>query len=152
MTHLRTRPRPGRPEPRHTAEAIAAQQPDGLPPSPPELTGDPFTDTALIRAFPLIPEHTMPIPALVAGPEDCQMPCDADCEIGPVHCWNWHRPNHKPDWHDPAKCDAPPAMAAPRRALAVFRADLAELPAFRQTVRACGWNGLHLRAAVRGRW
>lgn len=36
---------------------------------------------------------------------DCQMPCDEDCEIGPVHCWNWHRPSHKPDWHDPAKCD-----------------------------------------------
>ena len=38
-------------------------------------------------------------------PTDCQMPCDEDCEIGPVHCWNWHRPNHKPDWHDPAECD-----------------------------------------------
>ena len=37
---------------------------------------------------------------------DCQMPCDADCEAGPVHCWNWHRPNHKPDWHDPEACDA----------------------------------------------
>lgn len=35
---------------------------------------------------------------------DCQLPCDADCEIGPVHCWNYHRPNHKPDWHDPAEC------------------------------------------------
>src|SRR5437762_9313930 len=36
---------------------------------------------------------------------DCQLPCDGDCEIAPVHCWNWHRPNHKPDWHDPANCD-----------------------------------------------
>jgi hypothetical protein len=37
---------------------------------------------------------------------DCHLPCDTDCEISPVHCWNWHRPNHKPDWHDPAACDA----------------------------------------------
>lgn len=37
--------------------------------------------------------------------DDCQLPCDADCEIGPVHCWNWHRPDHKPDWHDPQECD-----------------------------------------------
>ena len=36
---------------------------------------------------------------------DCQMPCDADCEIAPVHCWNAHRPNHKPDWHDSEECD-----------------------------------------------
>jgi hypothetical protein len=39
-------------------------------------------------------------------PPGCQMPCDDDCEIAPSHCWNWHRPNHKPDWHDPAECDA----------------------------------------------
>ena len=39
------------------------------------------------------------------------MPCDADCEVGPVHCWNWHRPNHKPDWHDPAACDGCPIQA-----------------------------------------
>jgi hypothetical protein len=38
--------------------------------------------------------------------DDCQMPCDPDCEVGPVHCWNWHNPNHKPYWHDPAECDA----------------------------------------------
>ncbi len=38
------------------------------------------------------------------GP-DCQMACDPDCEIGPVHCWNAHRPGHKPDWHDSAACD-----------------------------------------------
>ena len=38
--------------------------------------------------------------------KDCRQPCDADCEIGPVHCWNRHRPNHKPDWHDGAACDA----------------------------------------------
>lgn len=37
--------------------------------------------------------------------DDCQMPCDPDCEIGPVHCWNWHNPRHKPYWHDPAECD-----------------------------------------------
>jgi hypothetical protein len=37
--------------------------------------------------------------------DGCQLPCDADCEIGPVHCWNYHRPSHKPDWHDPAECD-----------------------------------------------
>lgn len=35
----------------------------------------------------------------------CRMPCDEDCGIGPVHCWNWHRPNDKPDWHNPAECD-----------------------------------------------
>lgn len=33
------------------------------------------------------------------------MPCDPDCEIGPVHCWNWHNPRHKPYWYDPAECD-----------------------------------------------
>lgn len=37
---------------------------------------------------------------------DCQMECDADCEIAPVHCWNAHRPRHKPDWHDASECDA----------------------------------------------
>ena len=35
---------------------------------------------------------------------DCWMPCDDDCEIGRVHCWNYHRPNRKPDWHDPELC------------------------------------------------
>ncbi len=35
----------------------------------------------------------------------CQQECDPDCEIGPTHCWNHHRPNHKADWHDPAECD-----------------------------------------------
>ena len=44
--------------------------------------------------------------ALELGPADCRLPCDIDCEIAPVHCWNWHRPNHKADWHDPAACDA----------------------------------------------
>jgi hypothetical protein len=45
------------------------------------------------------------------GAEDgsCQLPCDPDCELGPVHCWNWHRPAHKPDWHDPAACARRPA-------------------------------------------
>jgi hypothetical protein len=37
---------------------------------------------------------------------DCQVACDADCEIAPVHCWNAHRPNHKPDWHDASECDS----------------------------------------------
>jgi len=37
---------------------------------------------------------------------DCQMECDTDCEIAPVHCWNAHRPNHKPDWHDASECDS----------------------------------------------
>lgn len=36
---------------------------------------------------------------------DCQMICDPDCEVAPEHCWNHHRPSHKPDWHDPAECD-----------------------------------------------
>ena len=40
----------------------------------------------------------MPLP-------DCQMPCDPDCEIAGFHCWNHHRPGHKPDWHDPDACD-----------------------------------------------
>jgi hypothetical protein len=57
----------------------------------------------------------------LTGRPDCQMPCDEDCEIAtptgsspPVHCWNWHRPSHKPDWHDPAACDAqwPPGVTA----------------------------------------
>jgi len=40
-------------------------------------------------------------------PKDCQMKCDTDCEVGhSIHCWNWHRPRHKPDWHDPRVCDA----------------------------------------------
>ncbi len=42
---------------------------------------------------------------------DCQMPCDDDCEIAPVHCWNAHRPNHKPDWHDSVECDGTSADA-----------------------------------------
>lgn len=41
---------------------------------------------------------------------DCQLPCDRDCEITrdecSRHCWNWHRPRHKPDWHDPLDCDS----------------------------------------------
>lgn len=41
-----------------------------------------------------------------ATEKPCHLPCDPDCEIGPVHCWNWHRPKHKPDWHNPARCDA----------------------------------------------
>jgi hypothetical protein len=40
-----------------------------------------------------------------APPADCRLPCDDDCEIGRRHCENWHRPNHKPDWHDPEACD-----------------------------------------------
>jgi len=44
--------------------------------------------------------------SLLGAGRDCQMPCDPDCEIGPVHCWNRHRPDHKPDWHDGAACDA----------------------------------------------
>ena len=31
---------------------------------------------------------------------DCWLHCDEDCEAGPRHCWNLHRPSHKPDWHD----------------------------------------------------
>lgn len=37
--------------------------------------------------------------------QECRMPCDPDCEAGPVHCWNLHRPNSKPDWHNPGFCD-----------------------------------------------
>lgn len=37
--------------------------------------------------------------------DDCQVPCDDDCEIGPKHCWNRHRPKHKPGWHNPVECD-----------------------------------------------
>ena len=44
----------------------------------------------------------------------CQMSCDVDCEIGPVHCWNWHRPSHGAErrgWHDPQACDDAVAAA-----------------------------------------
>lgn len=34
----------------------------------------------------------------------CLIQCDADCELGEYHCWNYHRPNHKADWHDPVHC------------------------------------------------
>lgn len=81
----------------------------------------------------LTPEHTMPIPALVLGdgqrPATMLEPCGFAIDD-----------------------DTPPATPAPRRALAVFRADLRELPVFAGTVKARGWNGLHLRAPVRGRW
>jgi hypothetical protein len=29
----------------------------------------------------------------------CIQPCDPDCEVGPVHCYWIHEPNHKPGWH-----------------------------------------------------
>jgi hypothetical protein len=50
-------------------------------------------------------------------PGDCQVPCDPDCEIAPVHCQFRHVPRRKPDWHDPAACDAA-ADEAERRAIA----------------------------------
>lgn len=50
-----------------------------------------------------------------ARPDDCRMPCDDDCEIGPVHCWNHHRPRHKADWHDPDVCDEDAADSAAAR-------------------------------------
>jgi hypothetical protein len=36
----------------------------------------------------------------------CVIECDSDCEVGRFHCWNYHRPNHKKDWHDPVQCHA----------------------------------------------
>ena len=57
---------------------------------------------------------------------DCQMPCDDDCEIAPVHCWNWHRPNHKRDWHDPAGCDERAAEMRELRRVHLVPADEAE--------------------------
>lgn len=62
-----------------------------------------------------------PVEDEAAQPAGCQMPCDPDCEISPAHCWNWHRPNHKPDWHDPRGCDGRRELAAEnaeRRAIA----------------------------------
>src|ERR1022692_4739674 len=38
---------------------------------------------------------------------DCWLHCDEDCEAGPRHCWNLHRPSHKPDWHDQHACPPP---------------------------------------------
>jgi hypothetical protein len=38
---------------------------------------------------------------------ECYMPCDDECEVGKVHCWNVHRPNHKPDWHSTEDCPGP---------------------------------------------
>jgi hypothetical protein len=57
---------------------------------------------------------------------DCQMPCDDDCEIGPVHCWNAHRPNHKPDWHDSVECDERAAEMRELRPVRLVPVDEAE--------------------------
>ena len=57
---------------------------------------------------------------------NCHMPCDDDCEIGPVHCWNYHRPNHKPDWHDPEACDERAAEMRELRAVHLVPVDEAE--------------------------
>jgi len=51
-------------------------------------------------------EHGLPPDGTTLEADSCQLPCDPDCESGPVHCWNVHRPSHKPDWHDPATCPA----------------------------------------------
>jgi hypothetical protein len=48
----------------------------------------------------------------VRGSVDCQMACDEGCEVGPVHCWNRHRPRHKRDWHAPDECDRRADVAA----------------------------------------
>ncbi len=37
----------------------------------------------------------------------CWLRCDVDCEADPWHCWNLHRPSHKPDWHDQHACPPP---------------------------------------------
>jgi hypothetical protein len=36
---------------------------------------------------------------------DCQLPCKDDCDLGTVHCWNHHRVNTVPGWHEPQECD-----------------------------------------------
>jgi hypothetical protein len=42
-----------------------------------------------------------------AGVDDlCPSRCDPDCEIGPVHCYWAHEPNHKQGWHDPEEAYA----------------------------------------------
>lgn len=43
--------------------------------------------------------------------ETCQQPCDPDCELGPVHCYWAHEPNHKTGWHDSKECDRSQAFA-----------------------------------------
>lgn len=129
MIHLRSRPGPGRPEPRHTAGAIAAQQPGG-PPSPPEPPGDPFAP----RPGPPQPVRgTRQRPRFIPNPppETCTT-CGCDLDAGTC---GWCQPRQ-----------AAPSHAATRLAAVVFWHDRRDLPVFRQTVRARGWNGLHLRA------
>jgi hypothetical protein len=139
MIHLHSRPKPARPEPRHTAGAIAAQHPDGPPPSPPEPPGDPFT----ARPGPPqpVPGGTGPRPRFIPipPPETCQT-CGSGLDEG--RC-GWCGPR-----------TAAPSHVATRLAAVVFWHDRRDLPVFRQTVRARGWNGLHLRAPamVSDRW
>jgi hypothetical protein len=64
----------------------------------------PFADGAVAELH-HGPGGTVTAEIRIPGPGDCQQPCDTDCEIAPVHCWNHHRPNHKADWHDPVACD-----------------------------------------------
>lgn len=47
----------------------------------------------------------MPPDAIRFADDGCQLTCYADCEYGTIHCRNRHRPNRKPDWHDPERCD-----------------------------------------------
>jgi hypothetical protein len=51
--------------------------------------------------------HTGEAGALTRLPPDkpaCIQPCDADCEVGPAHCYWVHELNHKPGWHSQDDC------------------------------------------------
>ena len=56
---------------------------------------------ALVAAWNRVgPDATLAVlTALELTPATCRLPCEVDCEIGPVHCTNWHVPNHVAGWH-----------------------------------------------------
>lgn len=61
--------------------------------------------TAVVTAVLRMGNGKIAVCARLSGAE-CQVPCDVDCEIGPVHCLYDHVVRWKrPQGHDPAACD-----------------------------------------------
>jgi hypothetical protein len=87
---------------RTLAETVRLMRdPDGSPWDLKRAAADPFS-----RAT--VPPGTEKRGAALArqllGYGGCMQPCDPDCEVGPVHCYWVHEPNHKPGWHSQEDC------------------------------------------------